>query len=155
MKTIFEPLAHKVILRLLETKTGRQKIKDITEARIRWKVDQAVLEAQASEAHKTAEKIVAAIKARNKFETTEKSKHLNAERKLDSRLDVLINVQSELFYMTQDKDPDELTLSWRDVDGVIRREIRKVATEQFATNYRHRQAKHQKQYSQKDASENH
>lgn len=134
MKTIFEPLAHKVILRLLETKTGRQKIKDCTEARIRWKVDQAVREAKASEAHKTAEKIVAAIKARNKFETTEKSKHLNAERKLDSRLDVLINVQSELFYMTHEKDPDELTLSWRDVDGVIRGEIQKVITDQALSN---------------------
>lgn len=129
-KALFEPLAHTVVLRLLETKIGRQKIKDLTETRIKAAVDQTALEAKASEAHKRAEKVIAAIKARNKFETIEKSKHLNAERKLDSRLNVLINVQSELFYMTQDKDPDELTLSWKEVDGVIRGEIHKVITDQ-------------------------
>ena len=126
-------------MHLLETKTGRQHVKNLTEHRLKTEVAKAVQEAKASEAHATAERLIVAVQGRNKFETTEKSKHLNAERKLDSRLDVLINVQSEIFYMTREKDPDELTLSWGEVDGVIRREIQKVITDQALSNQRNQQ----------------
>lgn len=119
---------NRVLAILLETSAAQQRIHMLAEGRINARLNRELQEIRANELNRALAKLTAALQSRNKFETAEKSSYLDAENKLDPRLDVLINVQSAIFYLVQDKDPAELTLSWEEVDRVIREEIKKVTT---------------------------
>lgn len=97
---------------LLETSAAQQRIHMLAEGRINARLNRELQEIRANELNRALAKLTAALQSRNRFETAEKSSYLDAENKLDPRLNVLINVQSAIFYLVHDKDPAELTLSW-------------------------------------------
>lgn len=130
---------NRVLAILLETSVAQQRIHMLAEGRVNARLNRELQEIRANELNRALARLTAALQARNKFETTEKSSYLDAENKLDPRLDVLINVQSAIFYLVHDKDPAELTLSWKEVDRIIREEIKKVTTDRaLARRNKHR-----------------